>query len=64
MWTLTRLLRISWTKHMANEEVLLRANIGSYAVKQRKIKSYLGHVLWGPKYIPLKTILAEKMFSL
>ena len=53
------MLRISWTEHMFNDEVLLRAGVERELldiVKQRKT-SYLGHVLRGDRYsIPKLTI--------
>jgi len=69
MWRcLKRLLRVSLTKHMSNEEVLI--SIG----KQRYFCQYtlavnecsqamenIGHILRKPKYIFLKIILIEKI---
>lgn len=44
MWTLPQLLKISWTKHIRNEEVLQRAELEDRElftyIKERKI-SYL-----------------------
>jgi len=63
MWTLRRFLRISWTKHMSNEEILLRVNAHRQlldVVKQQET-SYLGHISREPEYILLKIILIGKI---
>lgn len=52
MWTLRRLLRISWTAHITNDEVLGRSGVERQlldTVKQSKVL-YLGHILKRPRY--------------
>ena len=47
MWTLRRMLRISWKKHMSNEEVLGQAGVKRSlfgTVCQRKM-SFFGHIM-------------------
>ena len=46
MWALRRLLRISWIRHVTNEEVLRLADqeVAFQTVKQRKL-SFFGHVM-------------------
>ena len=47
MWTLRRMLRISWTRHVTNEEVLCLANTKRAlfdTVRQRKL-SFFGHMM-------------------
>jgi len=49
------------SRDMFNEEVLIRANTHRQllnVVKQQKTL-YLGHILWGLKYILLKSILIK-----
>ena len=63
MWTLRRLLRIPWTAHRSNEEVLEMAGVQRellHIVKNRKI-SYLGHILRGDRYSIPKLILQGKI---
>lgn len=63
MWILRRLLKIPWVDHVSNEQVLQRARTHRQLldiVKERKT-SYLGHILRGPRYILLKTILMGKI---
>lgn len=63
MWILRRLLKIPWVEHVTNQQVLQRANTDRQLldiVKQRKT-SYLGHILRGPRYNLLKTILMGKI---
>lgn len=63
MWVLRRLLRIPWTAHTTNEEVLRTAGCERELlniVKERKI-SYLGHILRGSKYHIPKLILQGKI---
>lgn len=63
MWILRRMLRISWTDHMSNNDVLLRAGVERELldiVKQRKT-SYLGHILRGDRYSIPKLILQGKI---
>lgn len=63
MWTLRRLLRIPWTEHATNDEVLRRARVDRQlmdTVKQRKV-SYLGHILRGRQYSIPRLILQGKI---
>lgn len=63
MWLHRRMLRIPWTQHVTNENVLRRANIERQlltTVKCRKT-SYLGHILRGDKYRLLQLILKGKI---
>lgn len=64
MWTLRRMLRISWTEHISNEEVLRRAELEDrelfMTIKERKI-SYLGHILRGERYHFQRLILQGKI---
>ena len=63
MWTLRRMLRISWTEHITNDDVLLRAGVERELlniVKQRKT-SYLGHILRGSRYFIPKLIVQGKI---
>jgi len=58
MWLHRRMLRIPWTQHVTNENVLRRANTERQlltTVKCRKT-SYLGHILRGDKYCLLQKI--------
>ena len=59
MWILRRLLKIPWTAHVTNEEVLRRAQCERellQMVKRRKT-AYLGHVMRNDKYDLLKLIM-------
>lgn len=53
MWVLRRMLKISWTEHVRNEDVLRMAQLEDRElfedVKKRKI-SYLGHIVRGERY--------------
>jgi len=63
MWLHRRMLRIPWTQHATNENVLRRANPERQllmTVKCRKT-SYLGHILRGYKYRLLQLILKGKI---
>lgn len=63
MWIHRRMLRVSWTDMLTNEEVLRRARTERQlltTIKCRKI-SYLGHVLRGEKYHLLQLILKGKI---
>nr|CAH7758272.1 unnamed protein product [Callosobruchus chinensis] len=50
MWTLRRMLKISWTEHVRNDDVLRMAGLEDRElfkhIKKRKI-SYLGHIIRG-----------------
>ena len=47
MWTYRRMLRISWTEKVTNEEVLEKAKIKKrlYNIKQRTKFHYFGHII-------------------
>jgi len=59
MWTYRRILRIPWTEHVTNVEVLRRTEKGVeilHEVKKRKLQ-YLGHVMRDQKYEILQLII-------
>nr|CAH7742956.1 unnamed protein product [Callosobruchus chinensis] len=59
MWVMQKMLKISWTKHVANEIVLQRMNVDREIlglVKKRKA-SYLGHIYRCRKYEFLRLIM-------
>jgi hypothetical protein len=65
MWVYRRILRISWTEHVTNTEVIQR--IGKEkeivnTIKQRKLE-YLGHILRHDKYRLLQLIVQGKIDS-
>lgn len=63
MWILRRLLKIPWTAHVTNEEVLRRAQCDRellHIIKQRKT-AYLGHIVRGSRYDILKLIMEGKI---
>nr|CAH7763302.1 unnamed protein product [Callosobruchus chinensis] len=53
MWTLRWMLKISWTEHIRNDDVLRMAGLEDQKlfehIKKRKI-SYLGHIIRGELY--------------
>ena len=63
MWTYRRMMKISWTSHTSNDEVLQMVgeerNLFK-TVKKRKME-YFGHIMRGPKYNLLRLILNGKM---
>ncbi|CAG9832062.1 unnamed protein product [Diabrotica balteata] len=65
MWAYRRILRISWTEHVTNEEVLRRIGkereVG-ISIKKRKLE-YLGHVMRHNKYRVLQLIVQGKIDS-
>nr|CAH7746925.1 unnamed protein product [Callosobruchus chinensis] len=64
MWTLRRMLKISWTEHVRNDDVLRMAGLGDRElfehIKKRKI-SYLGHIIRGERYEFQRVILQGKV---
>ena len=63
MWCFRRMLRIPWTDHILNESVLDfldRDRELLKMVKRRKV-SYFGHMVRGPKYTLLRTIMEGKI---
>lgn len=63
MWTYRRMLRIPWTEHVTNVEVLRRMEKGVeilHEVKKRKLQ-YLGHIMRGQRYEILQLIIQGKI---
>lgn len=63
LWCYRRMLRVSWTSHTTNEEVLRRVGTDRVlltSIKRRKL-SYFGHVIRGPKYDLLKLLIQGKV---
>ena len=63
MWMYRRMLKISWTDHITNEEVLRRMNKERellVTVKKRKA-CYLGHIFRSEKYNLLQLIVQGKV---
>nr|CAH7728610.1 unnamed protein product [Callosobruchus chinensis] len=64
MWTLRRMLKISWTGHIRNDDVLRMAELKDREffehIKKRKI-SYQGHIIRGERYEFQCLILQEKI---
>ena len=59
MWSYRRILKISWTEKVRNVDVLKRMEKERelLATNKRRKLEYLGHVLRGPKYELLQTIM-------
>nr|CAH7737600.1 unnamed protein product [Callosobruchus chinensis] len=64
MWTLRRMLKISWTEHVRNDDVLRMAGLEDVElfehIKKRKI-SYLGHIIREERYEFQRLILQGKI---
>ena len=47
MWTIRRMLRISWKKKVSNETVLRKAKVGREMLEILKVKKmrYFGHII-------------------
>ncbi|CAH2238699.1 jg13382 [Pararge aegeria aegeria] len=60
MWRFRRMLAISWTLKVSNEEVLRRVNQLLHTIKIRKV-AYLGHVLRHERYELLQLIMMGKV---
>ena len=64
MWILKRMLKIPWTEHVRNEDVLRIAGLENRElfehIKKRKI-SYLGHIIRGERYDFQRLILQGKI---
>lgn len=65
MWTYRRILRISWTDHITNIEVIRR--IGKekeivFTIKRRKLE-YLGHIMRHEKYRLLQLVIQGRVDS-
>lgn len=63
MWLMRRMLKISWTEHVSNEEVLRRMGGERElltSVKKQKT-SYLGHIYRGHKYAFLRLLMEGKI---
>lgn len=63
MWTYRRLLKIPWTDHVSNQEVLRRLQKEHellLTIKRRKT-AYFGHIMRGPKYELLRLIIQGRI---
>ena len=63
MWGYRRILKISWTEHISNEEVLGQLNKDRElltTIKARKV-SYFGHIMRGTKYYIPRLIIQGKV---
>lgn len=64
MWTLRRMLKVSWVERIRNEDILRRAGLTDRElfenIKKRKI-AYLGHIIRGERYHFLRLILQGKI---
>lgn len=62
MWCYRRILRLSWRDRVSNERVLrmLFKDRELLATVKRRKMEYLGHIVRGPKYVTLQTILQGK----
>ena len=63
MWLYRRMLRISWTAHVSNDEVLNRMGKEVevlYEVKRRRLE-YFGHILRNEKYRLLQLVIEGKI---
>nr|CAH7769935.1 unnamed protein product [Callosobruchus chinensis] len=64
IWTLRRMLKISWTEHVRNDDVLRMAGLEDRElfehIKKRKI-SYLGYIIRGERYELQRLILQGKI---
>lgn len=63
MWTYRRILKISWTSHTTNEEILRRIGIERELLNTVKVRktSYLGHILRNNKYQYAQLIVKGKI---
>ena len=63
MWTYRRMLKIPWTSHTTNEEVLRRLGIERELFKLVKVRksAYLGHILGNSKYRYAQLIVKGKI---
>lgn len=61
MWTLRRMLRVSWVDYVTNRDLLRRAGLVDREVFEIKKKTgYLGHILHGRRYhFPLLILQGE-----
>ncbi|KAF6198774.1 hypothetical protein GE061_006796 [Apolygus lucorum] len=63
MWLIRRMLRIPWTARLRNAYILQENSLTRellITIKKRKV-AYLGHVMRGPKYSLLQTIMMGKI---
>lgn len=63
LWCYRRMLKISWTTHTTNEDVLRMVNADREVlntVKRRKTE-YFGHIVRGPRYHLLRLIIQGKV---
>lgn len=64
-WTYRRILKILWTEHVTNNEVMRRINKEMEiieTIKTRKLQ-YLGHITRGTKYARLQLIMQGKILG-
>nr|CAH7746264.1 unnamed protein product [Callosobruchus chinensis] len=63
MWTLRRMLKISWTEHVRNDDVFRIAGLEDLELfEHKKLKtSYLGHIIRGERYEFQRLILHGKI---
>lgn len=63
MWTYRRILKVSWTSHTTNEEVLRRLGTERELFKLVKVRktAYLGHILRNSKYRYAQLIVKGKI---
>lgn len=65
MWTYRRMLRISWTDRIRNEEVHRRMNAQVellFTIQKRKFE-YFGHIMGGARYDLMQLIIQGKINS-
>ena len=63
MWSYRRMLKISWTEHETNQNVLHKLHKERellQIIKKRKLE-YFGNVIRGPKYKTLQVIMQGKI---
>lgn len=65
MWVFRRILKISWTDHVTNNEVLRRMGVDRELMKTIKVRklTYLGHIMRNEKYALLQLIIQGKVNS-
>nr|CAH7754601.1 unnamed protein product [Callosobruchus chinensis] len=64
MWTPRRMLKISWTEHVRNDDVLRMAGLEDrelFEHNQKRKISYLGHIIRGERYEFQRLILQGKI---
>lgn len=63
LWIMRRILKVGWTEHVTNEEVLRRMKTERELMRTIKIRklAYLGHVMRNEKYSLLQLVLQGKI---